>query len=246
VAGKNEGGDSGRVISEGHSAAPLFHRLWVFEDLEPRDAALQMALDRVLLETTALPVLRFYRWSEPCVTVGYFESLEQAAANHPGLPVVRRWTGGGSVLHTDDSPYSLIVPSMEPFVSVRPAESYRLIHGALARALRAALPGVTTAQETAPKRSSACFENPVADDLLLEGCKIAGAGQRRTRAGLLHQGSIQLGEKTFTQTWTFAALLATTPTPAPLPLEALERARFLLASKPGAAQRDRGDAARSA
>jgi lipoyl(octanoyl) transferase len=246
VAGKNEGGDSGCVIPEGHNAAPLFTRLWVFEDQEPRNAALQMALDRVLLETTALPVLRFYRWSEPCVTVGYFESLEQAAADHPGLPVVRRWTGGGSVLHTEDSPYSLIVPRAEPFVSVRPAESYRLIHDALARALRAALPGVTTAQETAPKRSGACFENPVADDLLLEGCKIAGAGQRRTRAGLLHQGSIQIGGKAFTQAWPFAALLATTPMPAPLPLEALEHARLILASKPGTSQIDLCDAARSA
>ena len=228
MAGKNEGDDSLGVIPESESAAPLFSRLWVLEDLEPRDAALQMALDRVLLETTPLPILRFYRWSGPCVTVGYFESLEQAAANHPGLPVVRRWTGGGSVVHTDDSPYSLIVPRAEPFASVRPAESYRLIHSALARALRTALPGVTTAQKTAPKRSAACFENPVADDLLLGGCKVAGAGQRRTRAGLLHQGSIQIGSSTFTQAWSFASLLATAPEPAPLSHETLERARSLV------------------
>jgi lipoate-protein ligase A len=37
----------------------------------------------------------------------------------------------------------------------------------------------------------ACFMNPVRADVLIDGRKIAGAAQRRTRQGLLHQGSIQ-------------------------------------------------------
>ncbi|HEY2627343.1 MAG TPA: hypothetical protein VGI41_11400, partial [Candidatus Udaeobacter sp.] len=37
-----------------------------------------------------------------------------------------------------------------------------------------------------------CFANPVSADVMIDRCKIAGAAQRRTRAGLLHQGSIQL------------------------------------------------------
>jgi lipoate-protein ligase A len=36
-----------------------------------------------------------------------------------------------------------------------------------------------------------CFANPVHADVLVNGRKVAGAAQRRTRAGLLHQGSIQ-------------------------------------------------------
>jgi lipoate-protein ligase A len=36
-----------------------------------------------------------------------------------------------------------------------------------------------------------CFANPVLADVMIDSCKIAGAAQRRTRAGLLHQGSIQ-------------------------------------------------------
>jgi lipoate-protein ligase A len=50
---------------------------------------------------------------------------------------------------------------------------------------------VALATQAAPKVSNACFANPVAADVLLEGRKIAGAAQRRTRTGLLHQGSIQ-------------------------------------------------------
>jgi lipoate-protein ligase A len=39
--------------------------------------------------------------------------------------------------------------------------------------------------------SSHCFANPVRADVIVNGRKVAGAAQRRTRAGLLHQGSIQ-------------------------------------------------------
>lgn len=216
------------MIPGRHNAVPLFTLLQVLEDLEPRAAALQMAVDKVLLETTPLPILRFYRWAGPCVTIGYFQSREQAEAQYPGLPVVRRWTGGGTVLHADDAPYSLIVPRGEPFASVRPAESYRLIHGALASALRSAFPSITTAQENAPQCSTSCFENPVTDDLLLGGSKVAGAGQRRTRSGLLHQGSIQIGSFNLPQASDFASLLGSAIQPAALTQEILERARLLL------------------
>jgi lipoate-protein ligase A len=37
-----------------------------------------------------------------------------------------------------------------------------------------------------------CFANPVRADVMIDSRKIAGAAQRRTRVGLLHQGSIQL------------------------------------------------------
>jgi lipoate-protein ligase A len=36
-----------------------------------------------------------------------------------------------------------------------------------------------------------CFQHPVGYDLMeFDGVKIAGAGQRRTKSGLLHQGSV--------------------------------------------------------
>jgi hypothetical protein len=43
-----------------------------------------------------------------------------------------------------------------------------------------------------PKISEACFANAVVADVLLGENKVAGAAQRRTRAGLLQQGSIQV------------------------------------------------------
>jgi lipoate-protein ligase A len=41
------------------------------------------------------------------------------------------------------------------------------------------------------RRYTDCFANPVRADVMIDGRKIAGAAQRRTRRGLLQQGSIQ-------------------------------------------------------
>ena len=221
---ENAGDNTCSIVPVPECSSRLFALLLVIEDLEPRDAALQMAIDRALLETTKLPVLRLYRWSAPCVTIGYFESQQDAEKKYPGMNIVRRWTGGGSVLHGTDTPYSLIVPRSEPFASVKPRESYCLIHESLAKALRETLPEVITAKDSAPKTSAACFENPVTGDLLVGNNKIAGAGQRRTRHGFLHQGSIQIDKTGFPQPLKFASLLAHTIQTVPLPLTAKDLA----------------------
>lgn len=213
----------------------IFETLLFLNDLIPRPVQLQMAVDEVLLESVQLPILRVYRWESPCVTIGYFQSHSLAMAAHPGLAVVRRWTGGGLVLHGMDAPYSLIVPGGEPFAAVRPAASYRAIHGALAEALRGRLAEVTLAEEDAPKQSAACFENPVSADLLCRGAKVGGAGQRRTRRGLLHQGSLQLGGAPFDDARAFAGRLAKEVRDYDLPLEILSLAERLVPTRYGRA-----------
>jgi len=228
--GQNEGNNALSLSATAGRMTPLFTRLSVWEDHTPREARLQMAVDRVLLETSPLPVLRLYTWAHPCVTIGYFGSADEAATLFPSLPVVRRWTGGGTVEHGKDAPYSLIVPRSEPFAALRAPESYRAIHSVLAQTLEKDLPGVCTTPEAAPKRSSACFENPVVDDLVADGCKVAGAGQRRTRSGLLHQGSIQIGKSYFERANTFAERLAGSlePLPASRAEAILDQARRLV------------------
>jgi lipoate-protein ligase A len=99
------------------------------------------------------------------------------------------------VPHGEDITYTLIVPSEEPFFRRSARESYRLIHEEIAAYLNGSVNGlgraVGVAAQSEGKVSDACFENPVAFDLLAGGMKIAGAAQRRTRCGLLHQGSIR-------------------------------------------------------
>ena len=168
----------------------MLSELRVFDDLEPHSAALNMAIDEVLLESARVPSLRFYRWRSASVSFGYFGRLADAQTEFPGSELVRRWTGGGIVAHGADLTYSVVLPHphADRFRSSRVA--YSLIHGAIIRALGADS-HVTLASTAAPKISDACFANAVENDVIANGRKIAGAAQRRTRGGLLHQGSIQ-------------------------------------------------------
>ncbi len=152
-----------------------------------------MALDEALLLTAARPLLRVYRWRAPSVSFGYFEKSAPVLAAHPTREPVRRWTGGGVVLHGDDVTYSLIVPAGFS-VGKNARDSYHAIHVCIAAWLRAAGHDATLADAAPPCVSRSCFENPVPHDILLAGHKIAGAAQRRTRQGLLHQGSILLAD----------------------------------------------------
>jgi len=170
----------------------LFEELIVHDDHAPASAAMNMAIDEALLEQVTLPALRFYRWRQPSLSFGYFNKFAQVAAEADARELVRRWTGGGMVPHGNDLTYSLVIPATEPAATLGPRAMYAALHRALRDALREEGKNAQLASEAAPKISEACFANPVLDDVLLNGCKIAGAAQRRTRGGFLHQGSIQL------------------------------------------------------
>jgi lipoate-protein ligase A len=169
----------------------LFEEIIEIIDPEPHDAALNMAIDEALLHTASLPILRVYRWIRPSVSFGYFGRFDSVAGAWPGREMVRRWTGGGVAPHGEDITYTLIVPRGLPFLRHSARESYRRIHEEIAADLSRAGRAVGVAARSSEKISDACFENPVAFDLLAGGIKIAGAAQRRTRSGLLHQGSIR-------------------------------------------------------
>lgn len=212
---------------------PLCERLSLLDDPTPRPAAINMALDEALLLAAEGPVLRLYRWSEPAVSFGYFGSLAETRALFPGRPLVRRWTGGGIVDHAADWTYSLILPASAPAARLTTAESYRLIHGALAAALQDAGLPARLAEEPASRAGGPCFQRPVVSDVMLDGQKIAGAAQRRTRHGLLHEGSVQgivLPREFGTQ---LAARLSDKRQPAALSDAILSRAEALTAEKYG-------------
>jgi lipoate-protein ligase A len=169
----------------------LFPRLAFVLDPEPHEGSLNMAIDEVLLAGASEPLLRVYHWARPTVSLGYFGRAAEVAAAWPGRELVRRWTGGGTVPHGNDFTYTLIVPRSAPFFKLPAAESYCAVHQLVAALLASGetVPSVTAA--AAPKVSTACFQTAVQHDVILAGRKVAGAAQRRTRSGLLHQGSIQ-------------------------------------------------------
>jgi lipoate-protein ligase A len=169
----------------------MLDELLVYDDLEARPAALNMAIDEALLLSASVPVLRFYRWRGASLSFGYFGRYAEVADQGGGRDIVRRWTGGGIVPHGDDLTYSVIVPKSDPFFLRSSLEVYAAVHDAIRRALEANNIAATLASQAAPKVSENCFANPVRADVLSGERKIAGAAHRRSRAGLLHQGSIQ-------------------------------------------------------
>jgi len=153
-------------------------------------AAANMAIDESLLRHARDPILRIYGWEEVCVSIGYFQKASVVAT---GTSFVRRYTGGGLVEHGRDLTYTLVLPADHPLTAAGTLPSYRAIHEGVASALRGA--GVDCHLATAqPKKDHAsCFLKPVPADILdSQGGKLAGAAQRRTRQGCLHQGSILL------------------------------------------------------
>ncbi|MEM1294412.1 MAG: hypothetical protein AAGH89_03540 [Verrucomicrobiota bacterium] len=147
-----------------------------------------MATDEVLLRSKPdAPVLRVYGWERPTVSIGYFQSIPKVDAD-----IVRRWTGGGLVDHRYDLTYSLIIPRSENFASERPQASYAEIHTVIRDAFIQLGFEAELADAEKPAPSHGCFAGGWAEgDVLCRGRKIAGAAQRRSRFGVLHQGSVQ-------------------------------------------------------
>jgi lipoate-protein ligase A len=171
----------------------LFPYLALVVDPVPRDGALNMAIDEVLVNGAVRPVLRVYRWKSPSVSFGYFGQIAEVEAAWPARDLVRRWTGGGIVPHGDDYTYTLVVPATCPFAREPAVSTYATVHARVAAAIERHLGRkAALATGSAPKISNACFQNAVQHDIVLGDEKVAGAAQRRTKAGLLHQGSIQI------------------------------------------------------
>jgi len=169
----------------------MLEGLQLCDDHEERSAALNMAVDEALLADCATPVVRFYRWQRPSISFGYFGRYAEVAAESDRRDIVRRWTGGGIVPHGADLTYSLVVPRDHSFFQRSSLEIYAAVHDAICRALQANGMEASLANGTALKVSEVCFANAVRADVISGGQKIAGAAHRRTRTGLLHQGSIQ-------------------------------------------------------
>lgn len=169
---------------------PALSRLNLWIDPVARSGPDNMAVDEWLLETIVDPVLRIYRWSGWWGSLGCFGDFKQAEHEIANVCWVRRYTGGGVVDHQNDWTYTLVIPNNEVLARSRGAESYRVIHEALLFALNESL-NPALSDGAATNGDSLCFRNPVCHDVVDGvGNKLAGAGQRRSKEGLLHQGSV--------------------------------------------------------
>jgi lipoate-protein ligase A len=165
------------------------------------DGATNMAMDEAILwavaEGESRPTLRFYGWEPPCLSIGYGQSMEGEVnvdkCLESGIGLVRRPTGGRSILHADELTYSVVVPQAEPRVAGGVIESYRRLSAGLVAGLRAL--GVAVAQvETVNDKggSAACFDAPSSYEIAVGGKKLVGSAQVRKKRVVLQHGSLLL------------------------------------------------------
>ena len=213
VSGKGHAeSEEGRVLRgdvPGVSPSPIIHRSspsWRLLITAPQPGSLNMAIDEAIASAVAEgrvpPTLRLYRWNPPCLSLGYFQSATETVdlqrCRELGVDCVRRPTGGRAVLHDDELTYSLAAPESHPLVSGDVTESYRKISAAVLAGLRhlgiaaeTAPPAPGQSRPSAPT-SAVCFHVPSDYELTVEGRKIVGSAQMRTRGVVLQHGSFLL------------------------------------------------------
>jgi lipoate---protein ligase len=147
----------------------------------PRDPALHMAIDEVLLEEVAAgrrpPTLRIWEWPAPAVVIGSYQSLRNEVdteeARRLGFTVVRRISGGGAMFIEPDNTitYSLYAPeSLVAGLSF--ADSYAFLDDWVIGTLTGDL-------------GLAAWYQPLNDIASGQG-KIGGAAQKRRASAVLH------------------------------------------------------------
>ncbi|ATC64038.1 ligase [Nibricoccus aquaticus] len=197
-------------------------------------AAENMATDFLLLkrypaERAAHARFRHYDWHRPAFTFGYSQKIAYVRSQLPAdiaPDLCRRPTGGGVVDHRDDWTYTLVIPRAHALYDQPAPHSYRAIHAAITDSLIALGQPVELKESCDPADSSdnnpggatcsaasgptVCFTRPERYDVIhtLTGAKVAGAAQKRTKDGLLFQGSLARSTLTASLDWdAFQSLL---------------------------------------
>ncbi|HPF41097.1 MAG TPA: biotin/lipoate A/B protein ligase family protein [Phycisphaerae bacterium] len=179
----------------------------------PLEGPVNMGRDEALLaacrDASHAPVLRFYAWAPPTISLGYFQDYaEYEALEGPvaGLAVVRRTTGGGAILHDLEITYSLTIPIEHPLVHRRPNRLYELAHEAIIAAVGNGVRMLgcdnSACDASAQRGPFFCFARRHGLDVVVEDgrgpmgiSKFAGSAQRRTPTAILQHGSIMLDSR---------------------------------------------------
>ena len=168
-----------------------------------RSGSENMAIDERLLERAveqSVSTLRFYQWEEPTVSLGYFQKdLTAVPDRFERLPVVRRLSGGGAILHDCELTYSLSLARQHPWAA-DPLRLYARVHDEIIAifaefGLNSSLRGDAAADPAI--KTFLCFSRADANDIVVGDKKVVGSAQRRRKGCVLQHGSILLQASSF-------------------------------------------------
>lgn len=173
---------------------------WRFLDSGAADGVTNMAVDAALLDharATGEATLRVYAWSHPTLSFGRHERTRGRFSpdrlREDGVDVVRRPTGGRALLHHHEVTYSVTARTGELALREAYAAVNALLTDALARLGVRAGPAEPRGR-TAQPGTSACFAEPNAGELVVDGAKLVASAQWQERGAFLQHGSILLGD----------------------------------------------------
>ncbi len=169
---------------------------YIWQDSE-HSPAMNMAIDEALMEHAKDlpgPLLRLYEWQGEAISFGYTQKIARVPVQAESI--VRRPTGGGIVFHKEHFTYTVVMSHEHWIVKdTQPVESYNWLNRSVQKSLKHLDLRASLAAQEIPKSvdraGMVCFTTPTKYDLMSELGKIAGAAQRRTKLGMLHQGSLE-------------------------------------------------------
>ena len=145
-----------------------------FLDTGKNTPYMNMAIDEALLASNS-PVLRFYQWLPPAISIGFSQSMSReiniAECHKQGIGYVRRLTGGKAVFHESELTYSIILSAESVPESI--VESYEM-NGHPDNAIH----------------SSICFNEPSYYEIVVDSRKLVGSAQVRKGNKVLQHGSV--------------------------------------------------------
>ena len=146
-----------------------------------------LALDEALLleaeDGRGGEILRLWEWPTPAVVLGAAcrlkEDVDETACNTGGVPILRRSSGGGTVLLGGGCLlYSLVLGYERSPSLCEILQSFAYILGHVRDGLQSLSPGIELAGTS---------------DLAVAGRKVSGNSQQRKRHYLLHHGTLLYG-----------------------------------------------------
>jgi lipoate-protein ligase A len=177
----------------------LSDREWRLIPEEARDGPMQMALEEIAAQTAAdggTRTVRVYQWSPSTLSLGYRQEPESVAweyAAEAGIDVTRRQTGGGGIYHDEfaDISYSIVAPADELPGDLM--DCYDVLCEPILEGFHRMGVGAEFVPEEHPAlHEPACYLRALhpAHDMVVDGQKIAGNAQYRTRDAVIQHGSL--------------------------------------------------------
>ncbi|MFQ5599538.1 MAG: biotin/lipoate A/B protein ligase family protein [Candidatus Krumholzibacteriia bacterium] len=173
--------------------------------LEPGlTGAENMRRDTGLLEAQdeeSPPALRLYTWEPAAISLGFMQRAEELvdldACRAAGIDVVRRPTGGRTILHWEEITYAVVASTRD----ARFGAHLGAAHAVIGECLAAGLAHLGIATELSrplrdPQRRllrQPCFVSAGRSELLVGGRKLLGSAQRRRAQAFLQHGSLLVG-----------------------------------------------------